>query len=102
MQKAKGSWTKVGAMTALLCVCVGLTYGFLPSWIRYPWVHLDSHYGFVFPIVARVRYFCLAMRPPALPPCSGQRDIDSEKEKAIHDFVHGNSQTFYGYDVRQP
>jgi hypothetical protein len=27
MQKAKGSWAKVGAMTVLLCVCLGLAYG---------------------------------------------------------------------------
>jgi hypothetical protein len=27
MQKANGSWTKVSAMTVLLCVCLGVAYG---------------------------------------------------------------------------
>ena len=95
MQKMKGSWTQVGAMTALLCVCVGLTYGYLPSWIRYPWVQYDSHHGFRFPIVARARYFCFERFQRQPSPSYAREDT----AKAIKDFVHGDSQTFYGYDV---
>jgi len=28
MQKSKGGWAKVGVMTALLCLCAGVGYGF--------------------------------------------------------------------------
>jgi hypothetical protein len=27
MQKAKGSWTKIATLTAILCCCLGIAYG---------------------------------------------------------------------------
>jgi len=67
MQNTKGSWTKVGAMTALLCVSVGLTYGFLPPWFRYPWIEyydFEGRHGFRFPIIARVSSLFLWLQRP--------------------------------------
>jgi hypothetical protein len=79
----------------MLCVCAGLTYGYLPSWIRWPWVQYESSAGFRFPIIARARFFSFERFEPQ--PTSAYTQEDTEKE--IHDFVHGDSQTFYGYDV---
>jgi hypothetical protein len=36
MLKAKGSWTKIAALTATICCCLGLVYGFC--------VWFDKHY----------------------------------------------------------
>jgi hypothetical protein len=42
MQKAKGSWAKVGAMTVLLCVCLGVAYGWLTVQQEKPQAELRS------------------------------------------------------------
>jgi hypothetical protein len=42
MQKAKGSWTKIGTVTAMLCCCLGIAYETNPHSAGLPFPKLQA------------------------------------------------------------